>query len=238
MPQAPHVVVVDDEADIRDSVAEYLALHGFDVATADGGPALRKIVAGRKPIDLVILDLRMPGEDGISLARFLREKGGIGIMMLTAQGETVDRIVGYEVGADDYMVKPFDLRELVARVKSLLRRVSAAPVPAMKVDQTTIRFGRFLLDLDAHRLSSEEGGDVPLTAMEFDLLKAFAQHPNRVLNRDQLLDMAHNAEWDPYDRSIDIRITRIRRKIERDPAKPEIIKTVRGAGYMFVPGSQ
>lgn len=237
MPQAPHVVVVDDEEDIRESVAEYLTLHGFEVTTADGGPALRTLAAGRKPIDLVILDLRMPGEDGISLARFLREKGGIGIMMLTAQGETVDRIIGYEVGADDYMVKPFDLRELVARVKSLLRRISAAPVPAMKVTNKTIRFGRFLLDLDAHKLSTDEGGDIPLTAMEFDLLKAFAQHPNRVLNRDQLLDMAHNTRWDPFDRSIDIRITRIRRKIEADPSKPQIIKTVRGAGYMFVPGS-
>lgn len=235
MPHAPHVVVVDDEEDIRESVAEYLVMHGFDVTTADGGPALRRLVAGRKPVDLVILDLRMPGEDGLSLARFLREKGGIGIMMLTAQGEVVDRIVGYEVGADDYMVKPFDLRELVARVKSLLRRISAAPVPAMKVTPKTIRFGRYILDLDGHRLSTEDGHEIPLTAMEFDLLKAFAQHPNRVLNRDQLLDMAHNAQWDPYDRSIDIRITR---KIEADPSKPQIIKTVRGAGYMFVPGSQ
>ncbi|MGF1625194.1 MAG: response regulator [Alphaproteobacteria bacterium] len=236
MAHIPHVVVVDDESEIRDSVAEYLVLHGFEVTTADGGPALREIVAGRKPIDLVILDLRMPGEDGISLARFLREKGGIGIMMLTASGEVVDRIVGYEVGADDYMIKPFDLRELLARVKSLLRRISTAPVPAMQVSARTIRFGRFELDLDAHKLCGD-GKDIPLTAMEFDLLKAFAQHPNRVLNRDQLLDMAHNAEWDPFDRSIDIRITRIRRKIESDPSKPQIIKTVRGAGYMFVPGS-
>jgi DNA-binding response OmpR family regulator len=234
MAQKPHVLVVDDEPDIRESVEEYLALHGFDVTTADGGAAARRVLGAKKPVDLVILDLRMPGEDGISIARHLRERGNIAIMMLTASGELVDRIVGYEVGADDYMVKPFDLRELLARVKSLLRRTSAgtaASVPKGKV----LRFDRFRLDLEARSLTDAEGDSVALTAMEFDLLKVFAQNPNRVLNRDQLLELAHKGQTDPFDRSIDIRITRLRRKIEVDPAKPQLIKTVRGAGYVFAP---
>jgi DNA-binding response OmpR family regulator len=234
MAQKPHVLVVDDEPDIRESVEEYLALHGFDVTTADGGAAARRVLGAKKPVDLVILDLRMPGEDGISIARHLRERGNIAIMMLTASGELVDRIVGYEVGADDYMVKPFDLRELLARVKSLLRRTSAgtaASVPKGKV----LRFDRFRLDLEARSLTDAEGDSVALTAMEFDLLKVFAQNPNRVLNRDQLLELAHKGQTDPFDRSIDIRITRLRRRIEVDPAKPQLIKTVRGAGYVFAP---
>lgn len=232
-----HILVVDDEPDLRDMIEEYLVQQGFSVTTAENGTAMRRVVAAQA-VDLVVLDIRMPGEDGLSLARFLRERYPVGIVMLTAAGEVVDRIVGLEIGADDYLGKPFDPRELLARIKSVLRRLA----PGTTQDPTSpnktlpgIRFGRCRLDLESHRLFDLEGGEIPITSMEFDLLKAFATHPNRVLTRDQLLDMAHNRDWDPFDRSIDIRITRIRRKIEEDPAKPQTIKTVRGKGYIFVP---
>lgn len=230
---ASHIVVVDDEEDIRETVREYLEMQGYRVTTATGGEDLRRIVAD-EPVDLVVLDITMPGEDGLSLARFLREGPKPAILMLTAAGETVDRIVGLEMGADDYMAKPFDLRELLARVKAVLRRAGAeATLGAAPTKR--VRFGACLLDLDAHKLFDAEGREIRITAMEFDLLKAFAEHPNRVLNRDQLLEMAHNRSWEPFDRSIDIRIARLRRKVERDPAKPQVIKTVRGTGYMFAP---
>ncbi|MDQ4061305.1 MAG: response regulator [Pseudomonadota bacterium] len=231
------IVVVDDESEIRAIVAEYLAKHGFAVRTADGGPALRALLA-ESPADIVMLDIAMPGEDGLSLARHLREQGGMGIIMLTAAGESVDRIVGLEVGADDYITKPFDLREVLARVRSLARRLSA-PAPAgeaqAKLRPDEVRLGRRVLDLSSRRLRDLDGTEIPLTAMEFDLLQAFATRPNRVLSRDQLLDLAHGRDPEPFDRSIDIRIARIRRKIEDDPAKPSVIKTIRGVGYMFVP---
>jgi len=239
MAEPSHIVVVDDEPEICELLAEYLSHAGFVVSTADGGQAMRRILEER-PADLVILDINMPGEDGLSLARYLRANVPVGIVMLTAAGETVDRIVGLEMGADDYLAKPVDLRELLARVRAVLRRVPAgapqaaaagdAPPPTHKV-----HFGACQLDLDAHRLYDALGEEVAITSMEFDLLKAFAEHPNRVLSRDQLLDLAHNKDWEPFDRSIDIRIARLRRKIESDPAKPQVIKTVRGAGYIFVP---
>jgi len=235
MSEKPHILVVDDEADIRETVEDYLKLHGFDVTTADGGEALRKVVEAQAP-DLVLLDIRMPGEDGLSLARFLRERGDIGIIMLTAAGEVIDKIVGLEIGADDYMPKPFDLRELLARIKSVLRRLDKS-VAWAGVDGKApkrVRFGAHTLDLDAHKLFDADGQEVSITSMEFDLLKVFVEHPDRVLNRDQLLEMAHNRGWEPFDRSIDIRITRLRKKVEPDPSKPQVIKTVRGAGYMFV----
>ena len=227
-----HVVVVDDERDIRETVAEYLDMNGYKVSKADGGPALRKL-AEQDRIDLAILDVTMPGEDGLSLARWLREHSGPGVIMLTARDSVVDRVVGIEMGADDYVTKPFDLRELLARVKAVLRRVGRAAASATAADHRTVRFGACRLDLDAHKLFGPDDGEIPLTAMEFDLLRAFAERPNRVLTRDQLLDLAHNRDFEPFDRSIDIRIARIRRKIETDPAKPAVIKTVRGAGYLF-----
>lgn len=229
------VVVVDDEADIRDTVQDYLELHGFGVTTADGGEALRKIIA-EQTVDVVLLDINMPGEDGLSLARFLRENTQLGIIMLTAAGETVDKIVGLEMGADDYIPKPFDLRELMARIKAVLRRAEGT-APRSDRDGAAgrlIRFGECLLNLESHKLFSAVGEEIPITSMEYDLLKVFAEHPNRVLNRDQLLEQAHNRGWEPFDRSIDIRIMRLRKKIEPDPSKPQIIKTVRGVGYMFV----
>ncbi len=232
-----HIVVVDDEEGIRSTLEEYLELHGFRVSTAPDGPALR-CLAARESFDLAILDIAMPGEDGLSLARFLRERGDVGIIMLTASADVIDRIVGPEMGADDYLAKPVDLRELLARVKAVLRRAKAAEGGDPKADGAIagVPFGDCRLDLESHKLHGADGVEIPITAMEFDLLKAFADHPGRVLSRDQLLSLAHNRDWEPFDRSIDIRIARIRRKIERDPAKPRIIKTVRGAGYMFAAG--
>jgi len=232
-----HIVVVDDERDVRDTVGEYLSLHGFRVTAVDGGEALRRIVEEGR-VDLVVLDVAMPGEDGLSLARYLRVRHTAGIVMLTAAGDTVDRIVGLETGADDYLAKPVDLRELLARIKAVLRRTGRdrhdpRAAEAALVNRV-VACGRGRLDLDAHKLFDEDGTEIAITAMEFDLLKAFAEHPNRVLSRDMLLDLAHNRDWEPFDRSIDIRIARLRRKIERDPAKPSAIRTVRGAGYMFV----
>jgi two-component system phosphate regulon response regulator OmpR len=208
------------------------------VTPADGGAALRKVIA-EKPADLVVLDINMPGEDGLTLARWLRQETKAAIIMLTAAGDVVDRVVGLEVGADDYIAKPFDLRELLARVRSVLRRTSSKAEPAAKAKAEKkgeeVRIGSFVLNLNSRRLFDKDGNQVALTGMEFDLLKALATHPNKALNRDQILDLAHGREWDPFDRSIDVRITRIRRKIEEDPSRPRFIRTVRGVGYMFVP---
>jgi two-component system phosphate regulon response regulator OmpR len=237
MVEQSHLIVVDDEPEIRSMLADYLSHAGFTVHAAEGGVALRAILA-EQPADLVILDINMPGEDGLSLARFLRANTDVGIVMLTAAGEVVDRVVGLEIGADDYIAKPVDLRELLARIRAVLRRLRVAPAErpgAEPASATMVQIGACQLDLEAHRLYDAAGQEVPITSMEFDLLKAFVEHPNRVLSRDQLLDLAHNKDWEPFDRSIDIRIARLRRKIEADPSKPQVVKTVRGAGYIFVP---
>jgi DNA-binding response OmpR family regulator len=236
MAEPSHIIVVDDEPEICSMLADYLGHAGYAVSTAGDGSAMRRLLEER-PADLVILDINMPGEDGLSLARYLRANVDVGIVMLTAAGEVVDRIVGLEMGADDYIAKPVDLRELLARVRAVLRRVPAGAPPGAEAAAPThqIRFGPCRLDLDAHKLYDADGAEVPITSMEFDLLKAFADHPNHVLSRDQLLDLAHHKGWEPFDRSIDIRIARLRRKVEADPSKPQVIKTVRGAGYVFVP---
>ncbi len=241
--EAKHVVVVDDEQDIRETVRDYLEMHGYRVSEADGGVALREIIADEdETVDLVLLDITMPGEDGLSLARFLTETTNIGLIMMTASGEIIDRVVGLEMGADDYLPKPVDMRELLARTKAVLRRVQnqeATGAAAPTGEPTTrVQFGTCVLDLDAHKLFNSEGEEVEITAMEFDLLKAFAERPNRVLSRDQLLELAHNKGWEPFDRSIDVRVTRLRKKVEKDPTKPQVIKTVRGAGYVFEPPSR
>ncbi len=229
------VLIVDDDADIRAATGEYLSGHGFEVAVAADGEQMRAALAGSAGLpDVVLLDLNLPGEDGLSLTRWLRANHDVAIIMITGAGEVVDRVVGLEVGADDYLAKPFDPRELRARLKSVLRRTRehAAPAAAGK----RVKVGRCMLDLATHQLTDEQGAEVPITGMEFDLLRVFAEHANRVLSRDQLLTLTRNREWEPYDRSIDIRIARLRRKIETDPAKPAAIRTVRGAGYMFVAG--
>lgn len=231
---APHVAIVDDEPDLCEAVQDYLLEHGFAASVAAGGAALRALMAER-PVDLVLLDVNMPEEDGLSIARQLRSLGPIGIIMLTARRDTIDRVVGLEVGADDYIAKPFDLRELLARVRAVLRRIARAERPPATMGRE-VRFGRCVLNLDRHRLYDLAGAEVPITAMEFDLLRTFAENPDRVLTRDRLLDLAHNMEMTPFDRSIDMRIGRLRRKIEADPKLPQTLKTVRGAGYVFVPG--
>ena len=215
-------------------------MQGFVVLTAENGTAMRRIIA-EHPVDLVLLDVTMPGEDGFTLARFLRERYQVGIVMLTAANSTVDRVVGLEIGADDYLTKPFDPRELRARIKSVLRRIAARPKAGPSTPSKAssgIPCGRCVLDLDAQRLLDARGTEVPITGMEFALLRAFATHPNRVLTRDQLLELAHYRGEDPFDRSIDIRIARLRRKIEIDPARPQTIKTLRGAGYIFIPNDR
>ena len=233
MTEAAHIIVVDDDADVRETVAEYLRRNGYAVSEADGGAAMREMLVSR-PVDLAILDINMPGDDGLTLARELRGSGPAGIILLTARNDDLDKIVGLEVGADDYVTKPFNPRELLARVKAVLRRAKNGEGATATLGRE-VQMGKCRLNLDTRRLYEADGSDVPITAMEFDLLRTFAENPRRVLSRDQLLDFAHNKDMEPFDRSIDTRITRIRRKIEPDPAKPDCIRTVRGAGYVYNP---
>ena len=236
MDKATKILVVDDDADLRWMVEKYLSKHEYEVTLAEDGVKMREALE-KDRFDLAILDINLPGEDGLSLARYLRGQYEIGIIMLSAAAEVFDRIVGLEMGADDYVTKPFEPRELLARVKSVLRRVQAVAETAPESNKQ-VRFGDYTLDLEAHQLLDGNGDSISLTSMEFDLLKAFAENPNKVLDRDRLLSLSHNRDWDPFDRSIDIRITRLRRKIEVEPSRPQIIKTVRGAGYIFVtPGA-
>ena len=232
------VLIVEDDREVREALADYLVSHGYACAQAGDGAAMRAAFAESAP-DLVLMDLRLPGEDGLTLARWLRDNHEVAIIMVTAAGDVVDRVVGLEVGADDYLAKPFDLRELLARVKSVLRRGrkggKAEAATAKPAGTKRVPIGACLLDLDTHQLINGKGEEIPLTGMEFDLLRVFSEHPNRVLSRDQLLTLTRNREWEPFDRSIDIRIARLRRKIELDPEKPRTIKTVRGAGYIFIP---
>jgi two-component system phosphate regulon response regulator OmpR len=234
MATSARVLIVEDDREVRETVADYLSTHGYEVAQAADGAAMRKALGAELP-DLVLLDVRLPGEDGLALARWLRERHDVAIIMLTAAGEVIDRVVGLEVGADDYIGKPFDLRELLARMKSVLRRAEKSRTLPASGASRRVPFGNCQLDLDRHQLIGASGEDIALTAMEFDLLRAFAEHPNRVLSRDQLLTLTRNREWEPFDRSIDIRIARLRRKIEDDPDNPKTIKTIRGSGYIFIP---
>ena len=236
----PRVLVVDDEPDLRTLLGEYFGRHGFEVCSAAHAAAAREQLAGGDRPDIAILDVNMPGENGLSLARWMREtQPRIGLVMLTTAGESVDRIVGLELGADDYVPKPFEMRELLARVRAVLRRLQAAPARAAAPAATEaparqVRFGACTLDLDTRRLAAAEGHEIEISAAEFDLLALFARHPNRPLNRDQIMEQAHNRGWDVFDRSIDLRIMRLRRKIERNPDKPEVLKTVRNVGYVYV----
>lgn len=233
---AERILIVDDDRDVRESMGEYLQGHGFEVALAESGEAMRRAFAAARP-DVVLLDLKLPGEDGLSLARWLRAEHDVPIIMVTAAGEVVDRVVGLEIGADDYIAKPFDPRELRARLNSVLRRAKGRAGPAAGAAAgKRVKVGRCSLDLQTHQLFAPDGEELPLTGMEFDLLRVFAERPNQVLSRDQLLTHTRNREWEPFDRSIDIRIARLRKKIEANPAKPKVLKTVRGSGYIFIPG--
>ncbi|MEX0367241.1 MAG: response regulator [Ruegeria sp.] len=236
MTQDPtRILVCDDETDVREMLEEYLTLRGYDVSPAANALELREILAGGD-VDLIVLDINMPGEDGLSLLRSLRPENPVPVIMLTAAGDVVDRIIGLEMGADDYLGKPVDLRELEARLKAVLRRrQSMTEAPADTGAGETARFGDYILDVEAAKMATPDGEELKLTAMEFSLLKVFARNKGRVLNRDQILEQAHDRSWDPFDRSIDIRISRLRRKIEANPEKPQIIRTVRGIGYIYDP---
>lgn len=245
MEKTPHILIVDDDREIRDLLSRFLQKHGFRASTAADGRDMRKILADAK-IDLIVLDVMMPGETGLQICAQLRAQGipgpsGAGaartpIIMLTAAGEDTDRIVGLEMGADDYLPKPFNPRELLARIRAVLRRSEDGGRVVGEADTTMIlNFDGWCLDLGARRLTGPEGNDIDLSAGEFDLLSALAQRPRRVLSRDQLLDLCKGRAAQPFDRSIDVQVGRLRRKVERDPAEPKIITTVRGGGYMFAP---
>src|SRR5258708_8959817 len=230
-----HILIVDDQKEICDVVQEYLAGEGYRVSTAHDGGGMRRVL-GQSQVDLVILDLMLPGEDGLTLARTLRdEQSGIGVISRTGRGEPVDRIIGLEMGADDYLPKPFHLRELLARVKSVLRRVHTRTGDISAPVRARVRFAGWSLDLSSRELLSPAGDEVRLTTGEFDLLTALVQNPNQVLSRDRLLDLARNREAGPFDRTIDVQVGRLRRKLEDDPQNPNLIKTVRGSGYIFTP---
>ncbi len=229
-PEGARLLIVDDDPEIRELTQAYLSKQGFQVDAVDGGQSMDAYLAEQRP-DLVLLDLMLPGEHGLSIARRLKGECDIPIIIVSAQGEDVDRIVGLELGADDYLGKPFNPRELLARVRAVLRRIDRSPSP---VADERIRFGPFALDIAAYRLS-RAGVPVPLTSGEFDLLCVLTSHPNKVLDRDRILDLLTGAERSPFDRSIDVRVTRLRGKIEPDPSEPTYIKTIWGKGYMFCP---
>lgn len=228
-----HILVVDDEVEIIELLETYLSGQGYQVSTAQDGRQLRECL-GRHPVDLVLLDIGLPGEDGLTLARYLREHADVGIIMVSGRGEPVDRIIGLEIGADDYVTKPFDLRELLARIRSVLRRLQP-----QRQEQTpegegqVVTFSGWKLDTQARSLTSPEGKNVALTTGEYELLVVLVDHANRVLSRDQLIELLHHREAGPFDRAIDVQVGRLRRKIEADPSNPQLLKAVRGAGYIL-----
>jgi len=235
MQGAPHILVVDDHREIRDLVSRVLAKEGFRVSTAADGRAMRKALADSR-IDLILLDLMLPGEDGLSLCRSLRGESNIPIIMLTAKGDEVDRVIGLEMGADDYLAKPFGSRELIARIKAVLRRSGEkAAIVSSGQRPKRFHFDRWWLETGARELLRDDGVTVPLSTGEYDLLITFVERPQRMLNRDQLLDLARGRSAAGLDRSIDTQVSRLRKKLERDPSDPKIIKTVWGGGYMFTP---
>ena len=237
MTDMPHILIVDDDPRVRKLLRRYLGDEGFRVAEAADGEAMRAQMAVAE-FDLILLDLIIPGEDGLSLAREVRQISAVPIIMVTGKGKMVDRVIGLEMGADDYITKPFHLREVLARIRTVLRR-SATTSDGEQTKEPTpdqgegVTFEGWRLDLVRRELRSPEETLVPLTTGEFDLLGALVKNANRVLSRDQLMDLVRNRDWTPYDRTIDTQVGRLRKKIERDPANPELIKTVRGVGYVF-----
>lgn len=236
MASSEHILVVDDDPEIREVIDDYLTEEGFRVSLAADGKAMREVLE-RGPVDLVILDVRLPDEDGLTLATKLRRSSQAGIIMLSRKDDLVDKVAGLEVGADDYVAKPFHLRELLARVRSVLRRrecdPATPPAPTAEKPEPKLRFAGFELDRYKRLLIAPSGKPVDLSAGEFDLLIAFAEHSKRALSRDQILDRARGREAVPFDRSVDVQVGRLRRKIEANPRRPELIKTIRGVGYMF-----
>lgn len=238
MTSALHIAVVDDEPDIGALLANYLQGHGYRVTQLRDGRSLMALMP-LDPPGLVLLDLGLPGEDGFSIARQLREHWRCGLVIVTGRGDAVDKVVGLEVGADDYVTKPFDLRELLARIKAILRRITPVDAPAAGAAAAAagnrLLFDGWTLDTAARRLTDARTQEVPLTTGEFELLVAFARHPGRVLSRDFLLGETRGREAAPFDRTIDVQVGRLRKKMEADPENPQLIKSVRGAGYVFVP---
>ncbi len=234
-PRLDKIVIVDDDARIRDLLRRYLSQEGFDVLIAEDARALSRILQ-RESVDLIVLDLMLPGEDGLSICRRLRAEGQkVPVIMLTAKGEDVDRITGLELGADDYLAKPFNPRELLARIHAVLRRRPVHEVPgAPGHDQEVLTFGDFVFDLGARSLK-KAGQDIGLTTGEFAMLKVLARHPRQPLSRDKLAQLARGREFEPFDRSLDVQVSRLRKLIEVDPSHPKIIQTVWGVGYVFVP---
>ena len=228
----PHILVVDDHADIRDLLKRFLEQHGYRVTCARDGREMKKSLE-HSTIELIVLDLMLPGEDGLTLCRELRVHSAIPIVMLTAMGEDMDRIVGLEMGADDYLAKPFNPRELLARIKAVLRR--SQPHEEINNDEKVMRyhFAHWQLDMARRELIDTDGLSISLSTAEFDLLKVFLERPQRVLSRDQLLNLARGREAQAFDRAIDTQVSRLRRKLERDAKNPELIKTVWGGGYLF-----
>lgn len=229
-----HILVVDDNREIREIVSKLLSKEGFRVSTAADGHEMRKSLGGSR-IDLIVLDLMLPGEDGLTLCRNLRTESQIPVIMLTAKSEEIDRVLGLEMGADDYVTKPFGGRELIARIKAVLRRTQAMPEAGKSDREAGYVFAGWRLDTTQRHLEAPDGSVVPLSTGEYDMLLAFVEHPQRVLNRDQLLDLARGRSTTAFDRSVDTQVSRLRRKIEIDPKAPELIKTVWGGGYVFTP---
>ncbi len=227
-----HLLVVDDDTGVLDLLRRYFTGQGFEVSTAANGTAMRDALA-RTAVDLVLLDLGLPGEDGFELTRQLRKSWNGALIIITGRGESVDRVVGLELGADDYVTKPFDLRELLARVRSVLRRAAPSVAPGDAANQVALQFGNFLLIPQSRTLRTTGGETIALTTGEYELLRVLVEHPNRVLSRDDLMEHIHGRNAGPFDRAIDVQIGRLRRKVEADPANPELIKSVRGAGYLF-----
>ncbi len=232
MEQTPHILVVDDSADIREPLAKYLGKKGYRVTTANGGLEMRRLLK-TSAADLIVLDIMMPGEDGLSLARMVRENGETPIILLTALVEETDRVVGLEIGADDYVTKPFSPRELLARIRAVLRRSQSVPAVREPRAGKRYRFDRWLLDMGRRELAGPDGVATALSTGEFRLLAVFIQRPHLVLTRDQLLDLTSGRASEPFERSIDNQVSRLRKKIEVDPKNPTIIKTVWGGGYVL-----
>jgi DNA-binding response OmpR family regulator len=231
------VLVVDDDAELRDLLVRYLQSNGFRAFAVGNGTAMEKHLLGR-PADLIVLDLMLPGKDGLAIARELRGSSDVPIIMLSAHGSDIDRIVGLEVGADDYLAKPFNPRELLARIRAVLRRkMGSKPRDVPPAAAGLHQFGPFRLDMRAHLLARDDE-EVPLTAAEFKLLSLFAEHPKQLLTRDVLMNMLKGYECAAFDRSIDVAVTRLRRKIEDNPGAPQFIRTVRGEGYLFTPNGK
>lgn len=228
------ILIVDDDNDIRDLLKDYLETHGFIVVTAANGREMSRLLAAN-PVDLLILDLMMPGDDGLTLLKRERQHSQVPIIILSARGEEVDKVVGLELGADDFVAKPFKPRELLARVRSLLRRMESAGTLQETADERNYRFADWMVDVRMRRLQDPEGNDVMLTSGEMRLLLALLSKPNRVLSRDWLLEVTQGRESGPFDRSIDVVMSRLRQRLRDDPAAPSIIQTVRGEGYLFLP---